>query len=149
MPSGARLMAAILLALAMMGGVYLAAYHDPELAESRNSLFGLAAGLGAFCGWTMLGSRLGNGFLKTAGWSMAVMTLTGFWFLFILAARQAMLPMLNMVRLYPDPLDAFEALISRFMGYVGYIADVQVLLAAFLGALIAGAISEYCRMIWN
>jgi hypothetical protein len=149
MPSGAKLMAAILFALAMVGAVYLSAYHDQSIGETRNRLFGLAALLGAFCGWTMLGTRLGQGFVKTAGRSLAVMVLSGFWFFAILAARSVMIPMLNQVRLYPEPMDAIEALTTRFVNYMSYAGDINVLLAAFVGALIAGALSEYFRMIWN
>lgn len=149
MPSGSRLLTGLLFALAMMGCVYLAAFHEPALMGDRNRLFGLAAGLGFFFGWTMLGSRLGKGFARTAGRSLATMAIAGFWFFAFLAARSVVLPMLNQVRLYPEPIQALEALVDRFMVLIGYAADPRILIAAVLGALIAGAIGEYSRMIWN
>lgn len=148
MPSGARLMSAILLALAMIGAVYLAAYHDPGLATARERLYGLAAGVGAVLGWTMLGRRLGQGFAKTAGWSLSTMAVAGVWFFAILAIRSVWISLMAGQH-RGRPVQALEALVQQFFIFAGHAADIRVLLAAAVGALIAGAMSEYARMIWN
>lgn len=148
MPSGARLMSAILMALAMTGAVFIAAFHDTTLAPARDRLMMLAAAVGAFFGWGMLGGRLGKGFARSAGRSLATITIGFFWFFAILAMRSLWLSL--GAGLYRGrPMEAMGALVERFMGFASYAFDIRVILAAAVGALIAGAIGEYSRMIWN
>lgn len=148
MPTGARLMSAILLGLAMAGTAYIAVYHQPSMTTSPQRLYGLAALVGAFFGWSMLGRKVGRGFVKISGWSLSTMANAGFWLLFVLAARRLYLALM-VGQHRGHPVEALEALVTQIGIYAGYAADSRVLIAAALGALIAGAISEYCDMIWN
>ncbi|MEM9050133.1 MAG: TrgA family protein [Pseudomonadota bacterium] len=148
MPTGARLMTAVLLGLAMVGAAYIAAFHDPSLVTARERLFGLAGVVGAFFGWTMLGRKLGRGFASSAGWSLSAITIAGFWFFAILAMRSSYVAM--MAGQYRGrPVQALEATVETFIIFAGYAADLRVVVVAVTGGIIAGAMGEYARMIWN
>lgn len=149
MPTGARLMSAIMLALAMMGAIWLAAWHDPSIgAAARNRLMLPGAVAGALFGWWMLGGRLGRGFLAAMGWAITTMITAGFWFLAFLALRSTTFAVLAGQH-RGRPVQALEALVDQFLIYLWLASDIRVLLAAAVGALIAGAMGEYARMIWN
>ncbi|MEL6235330.1 MAG: TrgA family protein [Pseudomonadota bacterium] len=148
MPTGARLMTSLLMGLAMVGAVYLAAFHDPSLITTRERMFGLAGAIGAFFGWSVLGRRLGDGFGRSAGWAMTTLALSCFWMFAILAMRYSYNGM--MAGLYRgQPMQALEATVQQFFIYAAYGADLRVIVAGVVGALIAGAMGEYARMIWN
>lgn len=149
MPSGARLMSGVMMALAMMGAIWLAAFHDPTIGlHARNQALMLGAAAGLFFGWTMLGRRLGRGFPRAMGWSLSTMLVTGFWFFAILAARTTTLSAFAGQH-RGRPVQALEALVEQFFIYAQYATDPRVVVAAAVGALVAGAMGEYARMIWN
>jgi hypothetical protein len=148
MPSGARLVAAILMALALMGAVWLAGYHDPVLLDARLQLLQLAGVVGLFFGWGMLGRRLGSGFRSAASRSVATMVVAGFWF-FALLAMFSVYRSLEAGLYRGRPVQAVEAVVERFWEFAAYAGDIRVIVAALVGALIAGLFGEYCRMIWN
>jgi hypothetical protein len=149
MPSGARLMSGSMLALAMIGAIYLAAWHDPSIGVgARDRLFVPGGVIGFFFGWWMLGRKLGRGFARTLGWSISTMAVTGFWFFAFLAARSTTVSVLAGQH-RGRPVQALEAMVEQLFIFAQYAADVRVLLAAMVGALIAGAMGEYARMIWN
>lgn len=147
MPSGARLMAAILLSLSAMGALTIGAMHIDEVARERGVLLPLAALLGAFFGWSALGGRLGAGFAKAFERGILAMLMVWFWGTLIVAGEHVYRGL--QAHYYKQPMDAVNGLVGKFIEMMGIFVDVRIALAALIGGMIAGAISEYTSMIWN
>ena len=148
MVTGGKAGAATVMSAAALGAVYVFWYHNPptEFESTRPGYLG-AMIIGAFVGWTHLGSRLGKGFFHsilvavTAGafgllYFLALASLRGIILKYRYSSYQTMMELLN---------DIVARSVDGFFEYM----QIEVVVALLMGAVIAGILSEWYNIIWD
>lgn len=146
MPTAARLVAAVLLAIL---GWILSDLIRPLMPEGTD--FGwfnfVNAGLGLCVGWVVMGRRAGRGFVQGINNG-----LTGTAVLFIWAlGAQATYEMfrLSMRNRYDSPMEAITAIFVLASEFAIVIATPTVLITAVIGALIVGPAADFAAKRWR
>lgn len=150
MVTGGKAGAAAVFAAAALGAVYTFWYHNPpsQFESVRPGYLGALA-VGAWVGWTHLGSRLGKGFVNSV---LVAVTATGFgllyylvlasiratWLVYRYSSFQTMMELIEYINL---------KVVDGFYEYV--YTQPPVIAALVVGAVIAGILSEWYSIIWK
>ena len=146
MPTAARLMAAVCLAIL---AYVLSSLVVPLMPESTDFgyFFPVNCVLGLCVGWFVMGKRGGRGI--TAGINNG---LTGVFVLLLWGVGvQAINEMvrLAMINRYDNAFEAIVAVFQLGAGYAYLIATVEMGIAAVVGGVIAGLLTEYADTHWK
>ena len=145
MPTGARLMAAISLAVLAF---ILSGMVVPLMPESTDFGYFLPLNmvLGLLVGWRVMGRRAGRGITAVNNGLAGVFVLM-LWAIFLQAANE-------MVRLalrnrYDDPFEAIVAVFQIGAEFGVMIATLPIGVALVVGAVIAGLLTEFAYNRWS
>jgi len=146
MPTGARLMAAI--SLAVLAFV-LSGMVVPLMPESTDFGYFLPLNvlLGLVVGWRVMGKRAGRGVVAAINNGLAGVFVLMLWAIFLQAANE-------MVRLalrnrYDDPFEAIVAVFQIGAEFGVMIATLPIGVALVVGAVIAGLLTEFAYNRWS
>lgn len=146
MPTGARLMAAI--SLAVLAFV-LSGMVVPLMPESTDFGYFLPLNvlLGLVVGWRVMGKRAGRGVVAAINNGLAGVFVLMLWAIFLQAANE-------MVRLalrnrYDDPFEAIVAVFQIGAEFGVMIATLPIGVALVVGAVIAGLLTEFAFNRWS
>ncbi|MEP2954769.1 MAG: TrgA family protein [Sulfitobacter sp.] len=146
MPTGARLMAAI--SLAVLAFV-LSGMVVPLMPESTDFGYFLPLNvlLGLVVGWRVMGKRAGRGIVAAINNGLAGVFVLMLWAIFLQAANE-------MVRLalrnrYDDPFEAIVAVFQIGAEFGVMIATLPIGMALVVGAVIAGLLTEFAYNRWS
>ena len=146
MPTGARLMAAISLAVLAF---ILSGMVVPLMPESTDFGYFLPLNivLGLLVGWFVMGRRAGRGITAAINNGLAGVVVLMLWAIFLQAANE-------MVRLalrnrYDDPFEAIVAVFQIGAEFGVMIATVPMAMALVVGAVISGLLTEFAYNRWS
>ncbi|MEQ5828695.1 TrgA family protein [Sulfitobacter sp. NFXS29] len=146
MPTGARLMAAI--SLAVLAFV-LSGMVVPLMPESTDFGYFLPLNvlLGLVVGWRVMGKRAGRGVVAAINNGLAGVFVLMLWAIFLQAANE-------MVRLalrnrYDDPFEAIVAVFQIGAEFGVTIATLPIGVALVVGAVITGLLTEFAFNRWS
>ena len=146
MPTGARLMAAISLAVLAF---ILSGMVVPLMPESTDFGYFLPLNilLGLVVGWRVMGKRAGRGIVAAINNGLAGVFVLMLWAIFLQAANE-------MVRLalrnrYDDPFEAIVAVFQIGAEFGVMIATLPIGVALVVGAVIAGLLTEFAYNRWS
>lgn len=140
MPTTARLVAAVLLALLGYAVAELAKAYIKE--EVPVGLFSpVSAGFGLLVGWSFTGRRLDAGTGKAVGIGLASAFLLVFWV--SLAFSLYEMVRRSMRRAYDGPVEALQGMVEIAIENLKTVAQADVIVALVVGGLVAGAITEW------
>lgn len=146
MPTAARLIAALCLALLALAVSYEVMPHMPESTD-----FGyfvpLNIALGGICGWAFLGRHTGLGRIGAINNGIAGVAVLVFWGL----AAQGTYEMfrLAMTHRYRDPLEAIFGIFELSVGYAQVLIAPEILATLVIGGVLAGLITEFAGKTWR
>lgn len=146
MPTAARLMAAICLAAL---GYVLSGIVMPLMPESTD--FGyfvpINIGLGLLAGWFIMGPRVGRGVTAAINNGLTGVFVLVLWGLAVQACNEMM--RLAMRNRYDGPFEAITAIFEIGAEWAWMIATQEFFVAAIVGAVIAGLLTEFAGKRWR
>lgn len=146
MPTGARLMAAILLAVLAF---ILSGMVVPLMPESTDFGYFLPLNivLGLLVGWTVMGRRAGRGITAAINNGLAGVFVLILWAIFLQAANEMVRRALR--NRYDDPFEAIVAIFQIGAEFGLMIATVPMAVALVVGAVISGLLTEFASNRWS
>jgi len=146
MPTGARLTAALCLALLAF---ILTGQIMPLMPEGTN--FGyftpLNIGLGLVIGWVVMGKRAGRGTVPAINNGIGGVAVLLFWGLFIQGAYEMF--RLAMRNRYGGPFDALSAIFTIGLDYAIVIFVPEIIVTVLIGAVVSGLATESAWRRWR
>lgn len=146
MPTAARLVSAICLgALGWIASEMIRPLMPPETAFGWFNWVNV--GLGALCGWFVLGPRSGHGYNEAIGAGLTGLGALVFWAFF----AQSFWKMIDMSldRRYDGPVEALIGIFENAMDYGQYLIDVPLIATLIVGGILSGFIAEYVARRWT
>ena len=146
MPSSARLVAALLL-----GGLGWIASDmiRPLMPEATN--FGwfnyVNLAIGFACGWVVIGSRVGTGYIDSISVGLTGMGALVFWGLFAQSFNLMLAQSLD--RQYKGPLKAIIGMFNNALDYGQYMMNWPLIGALVGGGIAIGIITEFVVRRWT
>jgi hypothetical protein len=146
MPTAARLMAAICLAVT---GFVISEMVKPLMPESTD--FGrfveLNVILGAIVGWVVMGKRAGRGTTSALNNGLTGVFVLMLWGIFIQAANEMV--RLAMRNRYDGPLEAIVDTFKIGAEFAVIISTVEIGLALLVAAAVSGLLTEFASNRWR
>lgn len=124
-------------------GWYMATKATPFFPDSNApAFFGpLCLGIGVLCGWIVVGRRSGRGYSAAFSNGLTGAATFAFWIIFLLSFNTMIQQALR--RLYDGPMEALTDVFSLMIGRGQDFADVNLIVNALVGGIIAALITEY------
>ncbi len=146
MPTGARLMAAISLAVLAF---ILSGMVVPLMPESTDFGYFLPLNivLGLLVGWSVMGRRAGRGITAAINNGLAGVFVLILWAIFLQAANEMVRRALR--NRYDDPFEAIVAIFQIGAEFGLMIATVPMAVALVVGAVISGLLTEFAHNRWS
>ncbi len=146
MPTGARLTAALCLALLAF---ILSSEIMPLMPEGTDfgyfTLINIAIGL--IIGWVVMGKRAGRGFVPAINNGIGGVAVMLFWGLFIQGTYEMF--RLAMRNRYDGPFEALSAIFTIGLDYAIVIFVPVVIVTVLVGALLSGLVTEHASRRWR
>lgn len=146
MPTGARLTAALCLALLAF---ILSGEIKPLLPEGTD--FGnftpINMGLGFVIGWVVMGKRAGRGTVPAINNGIGGVAVLLFWGLFVQGCYEMF--RLAMRNRYDGPFEALAAIFSIGLDYAYVIFVPEIIVTVLVGALVSGLATESASRRWR
>lgn len=146
MPTMPRLVAALLLAIV---GFIVSEQIKQVMPEGTG--FGwfsyVNLGVGILCGWFILGSRAGRGFVASINNGFTAVAALVFWGLFIQGSNTMVEDSLK--RRFSDPLEAVAAIFQNIFDYGLIMLDSRVVIPLLVSAILVGPITEAASRAWK
>lgn len=146
MPTAAKAVAALSLGAT---GFALSSVVKAQMTDITNWGWFTAVNMaiGAFCGWIMIGRRVGRGtsFIVSAGLSASVMMVI--WALFIQSGNEAL--RLALRRRYDGMFEFIAGLLEHMVDWGLALMTVEFWVVMLLGGIISGVLSEIANRHWN
>ncbi|MGR3759207.1 TrgA family protein [Roseobacteraceae bacterium NS-SX3] len=146
MPNGARLIAALSLALLAF---IVSGMVKPLMPDGTD--FGyftqVNMALGVVCGWVYMGKRAGRGLVPALNNGFTGMAVMVFWALFLQGAWEMF--QLAMRHRYDGPFEALSAIFTIALDYFFLIAVPSIWLTLITGAAVAGLATENAWLRWR
>ena len=146
MPTSARLIAAI--ALAALGWVasdMIRPLMPPHTAFGRFNY--VNAVLGLLCGWFVIGSRTGVGYVDAISIGLTGGAALVFWALF--AQSFNLMLKQSFDRDYKGPMEAIIGIFNNAMDYIVFLWDVPLIVTLVLGSIAVGLLAEFIARRWT
>jgi len=146
MPTGARLMAAISLAVLAF---ILSGMVVPLMPESTDFGYFLPLNivLGLLVGWFVMGRRAGRGITAAINNGLAGVFVLVLWAIFLQAANEMVRRAMR--NRYDDPFEAIVAIFQIGAEFGLMIATVPMAVALVVGAVISGLLTEFAYNRWS
>lgn len=146
MPTGARLMAAISLAVLAF---ILSGMVVPLMPESTDFGYFLPLNivLGLLVGWFVMGRRAGRGITAAINNGLAGVFVLTLWAIFLQAANEMVRRAMR--NRYDDPFEAIVAIFQIGAEFGLMIATVPTAVALVVGAVISGLLTEFAYNRWS
>lgn len=146
MPTAARLMAAICLAVA---GYCISFLVMPLMPESTNFGYFVYVNLiiGLVVGWSVMGPRVGRGTTNAINNGLTGMFVLFLWGIGVQAINEMM--RLAMRNRYDGPFEAIIAIFQIGAEYALIIATPTIGIAFLAGALVSGLLTEFAGNRWR
>lgn len=140
MPTTARLVGAITLAALAW---YVSTLIVPLLPEGRDIGFFVEINtvIGLMCGWTVMGSRAGEGISNAIGFGLTGAAALMFWGLFLHSSGEMIRKSLR--KNYDGPMEAVVSVFEMMVEFGQMIATPQVFITVLVGGVVAGLITEF------
>ncbi|OUS37721.1 tellurium resistance protein [Rhodobacterales bacterium 56_14_T64] len=146
MPTGARLTAALCLALLAF---ILSGEIMPLMPEGTDfgyfTVINIAIGL--IIGWVVMGKRAGRGFVPAINNGIGGVAVMLFWGLFIQGTYEMF--RLAMRNRYDGPFEALSAIFTIGLDYAIVIFVPVVIVTLLVGALVSGLVTEKASRHWR
>ena len=151
MPTAARLVAAISLAIASAAMVIVLAmyYPDAKLDRHMPNIFFVFGGLGALVGWYSLGRRVEfeEGIGIGLGIRAALTTMA--WIILALGISFVIMEILDNKFRGLEPMAAIRALVEQCMVFAGYLFHAKVFGIALGMGIVAGLLTRNAHRKWR
>ncbi len=146
MPTAGRLVAAILFGLiAWQVSQMLKPLFPESVALGRFAE--VNAVIGIFVGWTVVGSRVGQGWRAAVGYGLTGAAALVFWGLFLQSFGEMIRRSLR--KQYDGAMDAVVGVFELMIEHVQIMVAVPVIVTLILGGIVAGLIIEWSARRWN
>lgn len=146
MPNGARLIAALSMALLAF---FVSGMIMPLMPEGTD--FGyftyVNMAIGVVCGWILMGRRAGHGLVPAINNGITGMAVMVFWGLFVQGVWEMF--RLAMRHRFDGPFEALTAIFTISLDYFFVMAVPHVLLALVIGGVLAGLATENAHNRWR
>ncbi len=146
MLTAARVVAAILMAIvAYVTSEQIKGVMDPNTGFGRFSE--VSALIGLLCGYIVLGSRTGRGWVAGFNNGITTAVVVVFWGLFFQSGYFMIMNALK--QRYRDFGHAFSDMLDKAVEYALVLADTNVILTLLIGSVLAGILSEMAARAWR
>lgn len=147
MPTGAKLVAAIALALAAFGVSGVVSFRFEVLEHQGGVSGGLFALIGGIIGWMRLGPAADISYGRA--WATGVGGAFATYFIIVLAASTHYVYRGLGFHAYKDVDALVNGFFKKTFEYAMYIFDWQVLAATIVGGLLAGIFAGFAGRLWT
>ncbi len=146
MPTAAKLVGAIFFAIL---GYFTADLVKPLLPEGTKAqwLNETVAAFGMLFGWTMAGSRAGDGYRAALGYGLTAAALMAFWSVVAFAGAEMLQRSID--HRYRGPMAAVKSMFGIAWGMFKMIAIKEIIIAAIIGGMFGGWLAEWASKRWN
>ena len=146
MPTAARLVAAILLA-----GLAWAASQQISALMPDDTDFGwfdlVNSGIAFLCGWTVIGRRMGRGWLDGIGAGLTGTVALVFWAVFAQSLYEMLVRALD--RRFNGPVEAIGGMMEIAVDYARHLIDAPLIGLLIIGGIVVGLIAEAVSHRWS
>lgn len=105
------------------------------------------AALGAVSGWRMSGGRAGMGLKSALGYGLTTSGLIVFWGVFVFAGEKAL--RFSIDKRFDGPMEALRGMIEFGLEFFVLIAVPTIIIAAIVGGLFGGWLTEWVSKRWS
>jgi len=148
MPTGAKLVGAIALALVGWAMADVIMFRNPELAEPTPRVSALFfAAVGAFCGWRFIGSAARRGY--GAAWRGGIFAALFAYIIAVILATGADLWEGLSRHNYKNVTNLIASATNHVQEHGVLILDVPTAIALAFGGLLAGIFAGFAARLWN
>ncbi len=148
MPTGGKLVGAIFFG---MLAFFISDLIKPLLVESHGTKlewFSRWNGLvGILMGWQLIGKTAGKTYRSSLGMGLTTFAATVFWCLVLWSAWEML--QRSMRRSYDGAVEALQDMTQLFIEYAVFAAQQDIVMAAVIGALFCGWVTEYFARRWS
>lgn len=146
MPTAARLVAALCLGgLGWLASDMIRPLMPPETNFGWFNWVNLA--LGAACGWVVVGSRVGYGYVDAISTGLTGMGALVFWGFFVQSFNEMLAQALD--KKYDGPVEAVVGIFNNALDFGQYLMDVPLAVALVAGGIATGLIAEFAARRWS
>lgn len=140
MPTAGRLAAAIAF---FIYGWYHALAATPFFAEgiAPTFLLPLSIIVSILCGWRVVGSRVGGGYVNAVGHGLTGAFAYSIWMIFLISFEEMVSRSLRL--LYDGPMEALVGVFDLMLRLSIRMADLNLILSVAIGGIICGLFSEF------
>lgn len=146
MPTAAKVVAAVFMAAVAW---FVSGMVKGLLPEGTQTglLSEINAVLGFIMGWTIIGSRAGDGYKAAVGYGWTAVVATIFWALVVWGGYEMTV---NATRLrYDGPLEAINDFFQICVEYLAMMGTGEVIGTLLLGGAVAGMMAEWAGRRWR
>ncbi len=146
MPTTARLVAA--LCLAALGWVASEMIRDIMPPHTGFGWFNVVnVVLGALCGWYVIGTRVGRGYVDAVSIGLTGAVALVVWGLFAQSLNEMLRQAL--MKKYEGPVEAIVGIFNNAMEFGQFLLDAPLIITLILGGIAAGLLSEFAARRWT
>lgn len=146
LPTAARLVAAISLGvLGWIGSDMVRPLMPPHTNFGWFNYVNLV--LGVLCGWFVIGSRAGRGYVEAFGNGLTGILALVFWAFFAQSFNLMLKQSLD--KKFEGPVEAIMGIFKNAMEYGQYLVDVPLIATLLIGGIICGLLAEFAARRWS
>jgi len=146
MPTAARLVAALsLAALGWYGSEMIRPLMPPYTAFGSFNWVNVVLGL--LCGWFVIGSRIGNGYVEAISTGLTGLGALVFWGLFAQSFNLMLAQSLD--KKYKGPVEAIIGIFTNAVDYVQYLLNGPLIGVLIGGGVVTGLLAEWVSRRWS
>lgn len=146
MPTAAKIVAALLLACVAW---YASEVFRPLMPEGTD--FGwfnyVNLVLGLLCGWFVVGTRVGRGYMEGFSAGLTGIGALVFWALFLQSLNEML--KLALQRRYEGPIEGIVAIFEIAVDYGMRMLNVELIAVLLIGGLVTGLAAEWASRRWS
>lgn len=147
MPTAAKLVAAVALAIAAYGVSTVVLYHSEPFQTSGGLSHNLFAAVGFVIGWSRLGPAAERGYMS--GWAGGVgASVTVFVSMVILGACIHVYSGFE-YHAYRTLSEMIDGFFSKAIEYAGYMTNWEIFVVTFVGGFLAGTFAAMAGRLWR
>ncbi len=145
MPTAAKLFAAVVFAAL---GFLCSHIYIPYLPDGTQTrlLRESCAGLGAICGWIVMGPLTGKGYSAAIGSGVRTSVTVAFWVVLLFSIKRMIKRSMDMI--YDGPMQAVLGVFDEMMDYVRLMGTPELIGAMIVGGALCGIIAEWAGRRW-
>ncbi|QIE44935.1 TrgA family protein [Pseudohalocynthiibacter aestuariivivens] len=146
MPSSARLVAAV--SLGLLGWIGSEMVRDLMPPHTAFGWFNYVnVGLGLLCGWLVIGSRVGSGYVDAISIGLTGAAALVFWGLFTQSFNLMLKQSLE--RKYDGPFEGIVGMFNNAVDYGEFLLDGTLIGVLVAGGILSGLLAEFVVRRWT